>query len=270
LANIESAEQKPGMLARYKAERAAKSELRDSFSAVAVAAANGDDQALSRLPSALEEARRAWRPAKLQETLWQVFTTAARQVLADDVMTLPEEQRLERLSEALGTPFDQLPKYNFALFEELMIARINDGRCPRLEAPPLITKKGEEAFASFNVALMKELTLREFRGGSQSVSIPIGLGMRYRVGGVRGRSVIVGTQLVPEDTGALVLTSIRAVFIGQKKSLEFRHDRLLGLQQFTDGLRINVSNRQAASLLRFAPGQSPSIAAAILAMSAAR
>jgi hypothetical protein len=90
-------------------------------------------------------------------------------------------------------------------------------------------------------------------------------GVSYRVGQVRAHSVVVGTQLQVQDTGTLAITSNRAVFIGRQKTLEFRYDRLLGMEQFRDGLRLNVSNRQAASLFRFKPGQSPSIAAAIMA-----
>lgn len=135
---------------------------------------------------------------------------------------------------------------------------------------PMILKRGETAYAAYNAALMKEVTVREFRGGTSSVSVPIGFGVRYRVGGVRGRSVAVGNQLVPQDSGLLVITSLRTVFTGQKKTLEFRHDRLVGVQEFTDGVRLNVSNRQTASLFKLPAGQSPSIACALIAAATAR
>jgi hypothetical protein len=51
--------------------------------------------------------------------------------------------------------------------------------------------------------------------------------------------------------------------MGTKKTLEFRRDRLVGLGQYADGLRLSVSNRQTASLSRFAQGSSPTIAAAL-------
>ena len=44
----------------------------------------------------------------------------------------------------------------------------------------------------------------------------------------------------------------------------FRRDRLVGLGQYADGLRLSVSNRQTASLFRFAEGSSLAIAAALL------
>jgi hypothetical protein len=75
--------------------------------------------------------------------------------------------------------------------------------------------------------------------------------------------VVVGTHLVADDTGILTITSDRAVFAGTKKTLEFRNDRLVSVQQYTDGLRLGVTNRQAASLFKFSDG-SPGIAAALI------
>jgi len=131
-------------------------------------------------------------------------------------------------------------------------------------------RQGEIAHGTFGVALMKEATVREWRGRSSGVSVPIGFGMRYRVGRTRGRSVVVGTELVAADSGLFVVTSTRSLFAGSKKTLEFRHDRLVGLQQFTDGVQINVSNRQAASLLKFAKGSSSSIAVALMSHCSSR
>jgi hypothetical protein len=63
------------------------------------------------------------------------------------------------------------------------------------------------------------------------------------------------------------VTNQRAVFTGQAKTLEFRNDRLIGMEQFTDGLRLNVSNRQTASLFKM---RAPSIAAALITAAASR
>ena len=110
---------------------------------------------------------------------------------------------------------------------------------------------------------MKEVAIRQYQAGTSSVSVPLGGGIRYRVGGVRGRSVVIGSELVATDTGVLALvTSQRTVFTGQAKTLEFRNDKLVGMEQYTDGLRLNVSNRQTASLFKLPTG--PSIAAALI------
>ena len=63
--------------------------------------------------------------------------------------------------------------------------------------------------------------VRQYRGGSSGVSIPIGLGMRYRTSSSRGRSVVVGTELVEEDQGQLTITSVRSVFVAPAKRWSF-------------------------------------------------
>ena len=64
-------------------------------------------------------------------------------------------------------------------------------------------------------------------------------------------------------------TSVRSLFTGSKKTLEFRHDKLVGMEQYTDGLQLNVSNRQTASLLKFGKGQSPTLASALISLAIA-
>jgi hypothetical protein len=51
-------------------------------------------------------------------------------------------------------------------------------------------------------SLMKEVAIREYKGGYSGFSFPVGkTGIRYKVGGSRGHSVQVGTKLDVADTG---------------------------------------------------------------------
>ena len=67
-----------------------------------------------------------------------------------------------------------------------------------------------------------------------------------------------------QDVGVLTVTDQRAIFTATSARLEFRHDKLVGMEQFSDGLRLNVSSRQFASLFRFSAASSPAIAAAVI------
>jgi hypothetical protein len=164
-----------------------------------------------------------------------------------------------------------LQQRDLELLEELVVARIIDGRPPVMNQVELLLKRGEVANAVFApVFLMKERAIRQCRGGSSGVSIRIGFGMRYRTSSSRGRSVVVGSELVEEDRGQLTITSVRSVFVGARETLEFRRDKLVGVQQFLDGLRLSVSNRQTASLLTMPRTTSPSIAAALISWQASR
>ena len=252
---------------RYQAEQIAQQQ-RNQFESLAIKAARGDADALQAVPAAAAQVREFYRDdnAYLNE-VWAAMTVSLRDVMADDVLTEEEETHIAQLSFALGIQQwgVDLPKRNFALYEEVMVARINDGRPVPYENAPLIKQPGETAFyPTFDVALMKEVVDREMRGGPHGVSVRIAKGVTYRVGQLRAHSVVVGSHLEAQDYGDLVVTDRRAIFMGAKKTLEFRRDRLVGLAQYTDGLRLSVSNRQTASLFRFAQGSSPNIAAALL------
>lgn len=255
---------KRGVFARVLESRRAKAVGRDEFESVALRAAVGDVEAIAALPAAVANARKLYRAGALEKKLWDTMAVAVRSVIDDDVLSVEEEEHLHRLGDVLGTPVQAMEHKNYELFEELVIAGINDGRFPHLPNPGMMVKRGEEAYGSFNAALMKEQAVREYRSGSSSVSIPLGGGVRYRVGGTRGRSVVIGTELVVQDTGLLYVTNQRVVFAGSAKTLEFRNDRVVSLEQFSDGLRLSVSNRQAASLFRTT---SPSVAAALITAS---
>jgi hypothetical protein len=247
-----------------KVGRRDKAALRASFQELALSAARGDAEALGQLPVALADTRAYWRQGKLDDALWSTLVAAIDYVGQDDVLTVDEESHVVEVAAALGLPLDVLRDKAPVAFETLVVCRINDGRPPTLDDSPIMTKAGEVAYGSFSVALMKEVVQREFRGHTAGVSVPIGNGMRYRTGSVRGRSVVVGSELVAQDQGALTITSARSVFTGSTKTLEFRHDKLVGVQQYTDGLRLNVSNRQTASLFRFAKGEFPTVASALI------
>lgn len=243
--------------------RQAKRQGRDSFETTALAAAHGDHAALDALPSLVADAARHYKAKEWEQRRWDTLAIAIRDVVDDDVLTETEERELFRLADALDLDIQTLAVRDMAVFEELVIAGLNDGRLPTVDAAVML-KPGEIARATFSAALMKEVAVREMRGGSHGVSIRVAKGVSYRVGAARAKSVVVGTQMQVQDVGVLTVTNQRAIFTGDKRTLEFRYDKLVGMEQFSDGLRLSVSNRQLASLFRFSASSSPAIAAALI------
>lgn len=189
-----------------------------------MSAAHGDSEALASLPAVVGRAQQLYRNSQFQKRVWEVVAIAIRDVLNEDRLSLAEEERISRLAGVLGVNLAELPHRNFDLWEELAIAGINAGRLPRVSDSPIVTKPGEIVHAAMIVDLMKEVAVREMRGGYSGVSIRVMKGVSYRVGQVRAHSVVVGTQLQVQDTGTLAITSKRAVFVGRQKTLEFRYD----------------------------------------------
>lgn len=181
------------------------------------------------------------------------FRQYAGRILADGILSESEEAKIQDVARVLEVSQDDLDTRFPGLMNELVVARVNDGRLPETESTELIVQRDEIVHGETPAALLKEVTLREFRGGYQGVSVPLGHGFRYRVGAGRGHSVTLGTELQVADSGVLVATSKRAVFIGSRKTLEFKLAKLVSLQVFQDGIQLSVSNRQNASMLRIPP-----------------
>ena len=98
-------------------------------------------------------------------------------------------------------------------------------------------------------------TASQYVGGSTGVSIPIGGGIRFRVGAMKGQ-VIPGQELqVDKDQGVVMLTNERLIFSGPMHSREWDFDKLLHLSTTDDDSDyfISVSNRQKSSGVRFDP-----------------
>lgn len=230
------------------------------------AAARGNLTSASQVANLVAGLRSDFGGRGLESDLWDLVGSAVASLCDDDILEAREEADLIGACKALGLHIKDLRTMNFAAWEQLAVARINDSRPPTLADPPMLLKSGEVAYAAFQVGLLNEVVRREWRGRSSGLSVPLGMGIRYNFGGSRGKSVVVGQDLVVADSGALVITNDRAVFLGSQKTLEFRRDKLVGLQQYTDGLRLNVSNRQAPSLFQFGTNESPTVAAALVAM----
>jgi hypothetical protein len=109
---------------------------------------------------------------------------------------------------------------------------------------------------------MKEVALREWRGGSSGVSFRIAKGVSYRTGAIRGKSVVVGTELQVADSGVLAVTSQRIAYMGNK-TIELPYAKLMNLDVFSDGVRVHASNRQNAPLFKVDPGVGEVIAATV-------
>jgi hypothetical protein len=184
------------------------------------------------------------------------FGAQVEAALADDLLTQAEEDRLLAWATAQGVT-DQDWRKRFAdLLDRMLIAAVNDGRMPDITAQAdIVLKRGEVAHLRVPASLMKEVAVREFRGGGSGVSIPIVKGVRYRTGSFRGRSIVVGTELQVADQGSLWITSLRAVFVGTRKTLELPYARLAHLNVFTDGVSFNVTNRQSVPLFKVPNGE---------------
>lgn len=212
--------------------------------------------------------------------LTMVFGAPAKQgslVSSAQEMTLEFNQQWTPAFQTLGGWLDQVVAINHHHGAPVTPAAAQPTQAPTADplpvinpaGVPLVRKPGEVIHGVFDVELLKQTVQHEYQGDSAGFSFPLGHGVRLRTGSMRGHSVAVGSQMTVQDTGQLVVTSTRTVFIGHLHSLEFAYPKLVGLRQYNDGLGISVSNRQTASVFRVANHESPALAVSLISRSAA-
>jgi hypothetical protein len=194
-------------------------------------------------------ARTGFTAQELATQKTAAFTTYVQRAVGDDILTPEEESHVKELVRVLGVDLGALMRQSPDLGRHVMVAQANGGSLPEISSSRLMQKKGEVVHLEVQATLLKDVTVRQSQGGYSGFSFPIGkTGIRYRVGGYRGHSVEVGTKRVPADHGYLVISSKRAVFIGNKKTIELPYSKLVNLTVFSDGIQFHQSNRQTAPL----------------------
>lgn len=190
------------------------------------------------------------------------FKTYLDRALDDDYLTPEEDERLWALMTALGFDSEVLGELGDYL-PRVFVARANAGRLTEQDDCQLLLKRGEVAYLEWSASLMKEKVVKEWQSGSVGISFRIVKGVRFSTSQTRGRSVVVGTYLAPDDVGQLTVTSRRVVFTGTKRSLEFPYARLMSLDIYSDAVRLHVANRTTAQLFQVRNGYGNMLAATI-------
>jgi hypothetical protein len=123
-------------------------------------------------------------------------------------------------------------------------------------ANTLMQKPGEIALWSGHAVFHETgRTPTRFVGGSSGVSIPIGGGIRFRVGAMQGTAVPGEAFQMDKDEGVVMLTTERLVFAGPIQTQEWNFDKLLMISTTPDesDYFLSVSNRKTTSGVRFTP-----------------
>jgi len=239
VADWERSEAERERLARLQAD------ARQRYSDVLAALASGAPTDATQLPALATQTGLATEQLAQKGT--EAFTSYVQRAVGDEILTPEEEEHVQELVRILGVDLGAFLQQDPELGCHVMVAEANGGFLPEVPSSRLVQKKGEIVHLEVQATLLKDVTVRQSQGGYSGFSFPIGkTGIRYRVGGYRGQSVEVGTKRVPADDGFLVISSQRAVFIGNKKTIELPYAKLVNLTVFSDGVQFQVSNRQTA------------------------
>lgn len=127
-------------------------------------------------------------------------------------------------------------------------------------AEGLLLANGETVFAVvLNTALIEDRKgAGHWEGRSSGVSVPLGHGVRYRVGKTRGHYVSGPARPSGIDEGTSYITSKRVIFKGARQTRECVYSKMIGYEHDDAGLTtFAVSNRQKATRIAYGADVAP-------------
>jgi hypothetical protein len=188
-----------------------------------------------------------------------------RRSMADGYLDPQETETLGRAMEALRlTPAHVDPATSQALYRALVLQEAAAGRLPVLDPAqvPLVLAPGEEAHVATPCRIDQERVVGRTGGGGYSgLSFRIARGVRYHIGGSRGRSYPVKAQ-VTVSRGILVLTSRRATYLGSTRGFNKPWAKVTAVEPYADAVTFYFADRQNATTLLYEdPGAAPLVEA---------
>lgn len=161
----------------------------------------------------------------------------------------------ERLAKATAVYQKQLAEWQddeTRLNDLVHLARDFSGITSSTEAAiPIVLKHDEHLFYVLEGAHLIEPKRQpgHWLGGYSGFSFRIAKGVRYHVGGTRGRYEQGEERPAPIDLGTVTITDKRVVFQGTKQAREWAFSRLIGYQNDPKipMTNLEVSNRQKVS-----------------------
>jgi hypothetical protein len=123
----------------------------------------------------------------------------------------------------------------------------------------IVLGPGEALFFKVTgAALLDARSTGHWEGASSGFSVPVGGGVRYRVGATRGHYVQGEPVLAAIDHGTVYVTNRRVVFTGPKQTREVAFAKLVGFQNDDEAgsTTFSVSNRQKPVTVHYGAGLS--------------
>jgi hypothetical protein len=111
----------------------------------------------------------------------------------------------------------------------------------------LVLKRDEVAALETEARLCRYRTRTQYVGGSQGISIPLGHGFRYRISGFKSTPVQV-ESLNTVDSGKLIVTNQRLVFLGAKRDVSTPISKLLQIEGFSNALGIGREGKETRDI----------------------
>jgi hypothetical protein len=198
----------------------------------------------------LESVRRqgALTPEEVRTAALAIYRVALRDAAADARLTPEEGASLERLQSQLGlSEHDLGADYNL-LSRLRLLARIAEGNMPLVQSPVQLVPEERCHW-------VVQCTLADRISMPQATRQPL-KGIQFSVPGAEPFAAAgerdplrPAEDVLPNDLGALIITSRRTIFQGAKRTVSVPHARTDSVTLYADGVRIDELGQSARRYL---------------------
>ena len=118
---------------------------------------------------------------------------------------------------------------------------------PKTMCTSLVLLKDEVCYWEERAGLLLQRTKREYVGGSGGVSVPVGHGVRVRLGAFKAVPI---EKSVYEDggIGVLHITNQRICLTGQLQSVAIPYKKIINCSGFKNGFEVHTSNAKSPGI----------------------
>lgn len=183
--------------------------------------------------------------ADVNNAIVRAWEASAEHFLEDGILSAVEEKNLTEFAAKVGLTPELLNSNGLydRVRKSTAIRDVLEGRLPNRESLsvdlPFNFQTSESLVWAFgNVDYLADRTKTSYEGRSQGVSIRIASGLYYRLGAFKGHPV-ERVERNHVDTGALAITTRHLYFGGSKKSIRIRHDKIVSITPYSDGVAIH-------------------------------
>jgi hypothetical protein len=217
---------------------------------------------LQVITARIEEAMRITplAPPEVERLNSEALSGFIARARGDGVISPGEDKFMAQAVQLLGLRFT--PEQ----YRDYMVAALESGLVIH-DPQPQIGVPNPDEVPHWHIAaeLLEQHVETELQWTSVAPSVPVGEGgVRAQFEAGRGRFVETGRSVRVADRGVLSVTSQRTVFSGNTSTFEYPHQRLLGARLFTDGVGLQIVNRQQMPTFRTGPMVNEITAAVVL------
>lgn len=208
--------------------------------------------------------RRDLSDAEVRMVAVSLYRHALKDAMSDARITQQEDESLQTLRAHLGLSDADLAADVKQMQRVQVLAGVERGELPKIVAP-LDLADGEVAHWAVHARLADQLIVPGRKTELRAVNFEIASATPFSASGERS-GLGASQEILPIDTGLLIVTNRRTIFEGARKHLNVPHMKLRTIDLFHDGVALDETDPAHASFFLV---PDPELTTAIL-LSAAR